>query len=305
MNPLEVNIGDIKLTSPVIAASGTFGYGNELAVECDLSSYGAIVTKAITLNPKEGNPPPRIWETPSGMLNAIGLQNVGVDVFVKSKLPQLKQLNVPIAVNVAGVNIDEYKQVCQRLADFADDIIAIELNVSCPNVEEGCLAFGARPDLTAELVKVIRPIWPKSLWVKLSPNVGDMVPVARAATDAGADVLTLINTFFGLAIDPYSRKPRIANVTGGLSGPAIKPAALYHTWKVASEVSIPVIGMGGISTAEDVVEFMLAGAAAVQIGTVQFQNPYVVEDIRQGLLKYAKDQDLETISDIIGKFEVD
>jgi dihydroorotate dehydrogenase (NAD+) catalytic subunit len=295
----SVDFCGLRLRNPVMVASGTFGYGTEYADLVDVSSLGALVTKAVTREPREGNPPPRICETPAGMLNAIGLQNPGVEAFLADKLPALRQFGVPIIVNVAGKDVEEYVAVARRLAE-AEGVAALELNVSCPNVKAGGLHCGVRADLTAELVAAVKQACPLPLITKLSPNVTDLVSIARAAVAAGSDALSLINTLLGMAIDVEEQRPVLANITGGLSGPAIRPVAVRMVWEVAHAVSVPIIGMGGIMTARDALEFLLAGATAVAIGTANFVNPDTVAEVLKGLEDYCRRRQVERIADLVG-----
>ena len=296
---LSVNLAGLRLAHPVLVASGTFGYGTEYADLVDVSALGALVTKAVTLEPREGHPPPRICETPAGMLNAIGLQNPGVEAFVREKLPALRELGVPIIVNVAGRETAEYVAVARRLVE-AEGVAALELNISCPNVKAGGMHYGVDPALTAELVGAVRATCSLPLITKLSPNVTDIVPVARAAVDAGSDALSLINTLVGMAIDVERRRPVLANVTGGLSGPAIRPVAVRMVWEVARAVSVPVIGMGGIMTGRDALEFLLAGATAVAVGTANFVNPDTTAQVLAGLREYCARHGVARLRDLIG-----
>lgn len=293
-----VEICGVKLKNPVIAASGTFGFGREYSRYIDLNELGGISVKGLTLYPREGNPPPRIAETSSGILNSVGLQNPGVDAFIKDELPYLKQFDTVIIANVAGSSEDEYCAAVDKLDKT--DIDMIELNISCPNVKKGGLSFGATPDGVYNITAHVREYCCHPLIVKLSPNVGNIAEVALAAQSAGADALSLINTLIGMAIDAYTRKPVLANITGGLSGPAIKPVALYMVWQAARTVSIPVIGMGGIMSGIDAVEFMLAGAKAVQVGTANLVDPMATTKIIDGIKQYMRDSDQNNINDIIG-----
>ena len=270
---LSVNIGGIQMRNPVMTASGTFGYGSEYTEFVDLNRLGAVVVKGVTSVPWPGNPMQRIMETPSGMLNAIGLQNVGVDGFILEKLPYLRDFDVPVIVNVCGKTVEEYLTVIEKL-DTADGVAAVELNISCPNLDCGGMSFGVDATLAYQLVKEVRAKTHLPLLVKLSPNVTDISIIARAVEDAGANGLSAINTLLGMAINAETRKPELANVTGGLSGPAIKPVALRLVWEVYKSVSIPIIGMGGIMSATDAVEFFIAGASAVAVGTANFVNPH-------------------------------
>lgn len=291
------------MKNPVMTASGTFGCGREHASFFDLGRLGALVVKSLTLKERMGNAPPRICETPSGILNSIGLQNKGVEGFIKEDLPFLKEFNVPIIANVAGESIDEYVQVCGRL-EAEKDIAAVELNISCPNVESGGMMFGQDPEMASLVVGECRKAVSKPLIVKLTPNVTDISQIARRMEDAGADAVSLINTLLGMAIDTKSFQPLLAGTTGGLSGPAIKPVAVRMVWEVAKAVSIPVIGMGGISKAEDAVEFFLAGANAVAIGTANFMEPTSAVKIIQGLETFLEQKGFQSIQDIIGKVKL-
>ncbi len=296
---LSVELCGLGLKNPVMVASGIFGYGTEYADLVDVSSLGALVTKAVTLEPREGNPPPRLCETPAAMLNAIGLQNPGVEVFVTEKLPALRDFGVPIIVNVAGATLEDYVAVARRLAE-TEGLAALELNVSCPNVKAGGLHCGVSPDLTAELVATVKAACPLPLITKLSPNVTDIASIARAAVEAGSDALSLINTLLGMAIDVERQAPVLANVTGGLSGPAIRPVAVRMVWEVARAVPVPIIGMGGIMTARDALEFLLAGATAVAIGTANFVNPDTAAEVLKGLEDYCRRHEVARLSDLIG-----
>jgi dihydroorotate dehydrogenase (NAD+) catalytic subunit len=300
---MRVDIGGIDIKNPVMTASGTFGYAREFEKLIDLNRLGAIVVKGLSLEPSRGNPPPRIVETPCGMLNAIGLENVGLAVFVKEKLPFLRHLDTPIFVNVYGKSTKEYAQLAARLEDV-DGISGIEVNISCPNVKSGGMAFGAYPESAAELVRAIRKQTVRPLMVKLSPNVTDITEIAKSVEAEGADSISLINTITGMAIDIETRRPRIANITGGLSGPAIKPVALRMVWQVAQTVNVPVIGIGGIMTAKDALEFLIAGAVAVQIGTANFINPNATIDIIDGIETFLMERNISDISDIIATLKV-
>lgn len=269
---LTVNIGNLKLKNPVLTASGTFGYGEEFADFVDLNQLGGIVVKGTTLAPRQGNPYPRMAETPSGMLNAVGLQNKGVDHFVNEIYPRLHQLDTAVIVNVSGASVDDYVGVCRKLQPL-DRIAAIEVNISCPNVKQGGMSFGTTCAGAQSVVEAVRRAWEGTMIVKLTPNVTDIAEIARAVEDAGADAVSLTNTFLGMAIDVESRRPLLSTVTGGLSGPCIRPIAVRMVWQVAQAVKIPVIGLGGIMNGRDAVEFMLAGATAVQIGTANFIDP--------------------------------
>ncbi len=291
------------MKNPVMTASGTFGCCREHASFFDLSRLGALVVKSLTLKERMGNAPPRICETPSGILNSIGLQNKGVEGFIKEDLPFIKEFNVPIIANVAGESIDEYVQVCGRL-EAEKDIAAIELNISCPNVESGGMLFGQDPEMASLVVGECRKAVSKPLIVKLTPNVTDISQIARRIEDAGADAVSLINTLLGMAIDTKSFQPLLAGTTGGLSGPAIKPVAIRMVWEVAKAVSIPVIGMGGITKTEDAVEFFLAGASAIAIGTANFMEPTSAVKIIQGLETFLEQKGFQSIQDITGKVKL-
>ena len=300
---MRVNVGGIEIKNPVMTASGTFGYASEFEELIDLNRLGAIVVKGLSLEPSRGNPPPRIVETPCGMLNAIGLENVGLAAFVKEKLPFLRRLDTPIFVNVYGKSTKEYAELAARLEDI-DGVSGIEVNISCPNVKSGGMAFGAYPESAAEVVRAIRKQTTKPMMVKLSPNVTDITEIAKSVEGEGADSISLINTITGMAIDIETRRPKLANITGGLSGPAIKPVALRMVWQVAQTVNIPVVGIGGIMTAKDALEFLIAGAVAVQIGTANFINPHATMDIIDGIETFPVENNISDISDIIGTLKV-
>ncbi len=295
----EVKIGSIVLRRPVMVASGTFGYGEEYLDLLDYSKIGAIVTKGITLEPKEGNPPPRVVETAAGMLNSIGLQNPGAEAFVREKLPFFREHKIPCIVNVAGSSVEENVEIA-RILDAEEEVAGIELNVSCPNVKKGGMAFGKSADLLREVVSEVRKATQKTLITKLSPNVTDIVEMARVAEAAGSDALSLINTFVGLAVDIETRKPILGGVTGGLSGPAIKPVALRMVWEVCKNVKVPVIGMGGIATAGDAIEFLITGATAVAVGTATFYHPNAAAAISDGIVEYMEAHGIDEIDDLIG-----
>jgi dihydroorotate dehydrogenase (NAD+) catalytic subunit len=299
MANLKVNIGPIELKNPVMVASGTFGYGEEYSPYIDINSLGAIVTKGISLNPMNGNPPPRIWETPSGMLNSIGLQNVGLKAFLNEKLPYLNGFDTRIIVNIFGTTVREYVKVTEGLCK-SSGIDAIELNISCPNVKKGGMIFGADLKSTKLVVSSVKKICSLPLIVKLSPNVTDITEFARIAEGEGADAISLINTLLGMAIDIDTKRPRLAGITGGLSGPAIKPIAVRMVWQVARTVKIPILGMGGISSVEDALEFILAGATAIAIGTANFFNPNTAIEIISGLNKYLTEKGIGDIKELIG-----
>ena len=300
---MRVDIGGIEIKNPVMTASGTFGYASEFEEFIDLNRLGAIVVKGLSLEPSRGNPPPRIVETPCGMLNAIGLENVGLAAFVKEKLPFLRRLDTPIFVNIYGKSTKEYAELAARLEDI-DGVSGIEVNISCPNVKSGGMAFGAYPESAAEVVRAIRKQTAKPLMVKLSPNVTDITEIAKSVETEGADSISLINTITGMAIDIETRRPKIANITGGLSGPAIKPVALRMVWQVAQTVNVPVVGIGGIMTAKDALEFLIAGAVAVQIGTANFINPHATTDIIDGIETFLMERNISDIADIIASLKV-
>lgn len=304
MVDLSVNIGSLRLKNPVITASGTFGYGEEYAEFIDLNMLGAVTVKGLSLKPREGNPPPRIIETPSGLLNSIGLQNIGIERFIKEKLPFLRQFDTPVIVNFFGDSIEEYSDAAIALSDV-EGIHALEMNISCPNKEAGWSIFGTDPATTFKVVDSVRKVTRLPLIVKLSPNVTDISLMARVAEEAGADAISLINTITGMSIDIRTRRPKLANITGGLSGPAIRPIAVRMVWEASKAVKIPVIGMGGIMTYEDALEFILAGATAVAIGTANFINPTVTVDIISGLGRYLEGNNMKAIKDIIGGIRCD
>ncbi len=296
---MSVDIAGITMRNPVMTASGTFGYGREFADYMDLESIGAMITKGLSLKPKAGNNTPRIVETPGGMLNAIGLQNVGIDAFITTKLPFLRTVNTPVIVNLYGNSLEEYGELAARI-DELDDVAGVEVNISCPNVKQGGIVFGTDPAAAAQVVELVRTATSKPLIVKLSPNVTDVVTMARACVDAGAEALSLINTLTGMAIDVSSRRPILANITGGLSGPAIKPVALRMVWQVSRAVKVPLIGIGGIMTATDALEFILAGATAVQVGTASFLNPAAAEEIAAGMESWLVENRVSDIRDLVG-----
>ncbi|MDE2180620.1 MAG: dihydroorotate dehydrogenase [candidate division NC10 bacterium] len=303
MNPdLSVTIAGIRMRNPVMTASGTFGYAQEFEPFLDLSRLGAIVVKTITRAPRAGNPPARIVETPAGMLNAIGLQNVGVQAFIEKKLPYLRTLGPPIIVNIAGESIEDYVELAKQLSNH-EGISGLELNISCPNVADG-LIFGCNAVLANKLVACVRQATRLPLIPKLSPNVTDVVEIARALADGGADALSLINTLIGMAINVRSRRPKLGNVTGGLSGPAIRPVAVRMVWEAARAVKLPLIGMGGIMTADDALEFLIAGATAVAVGTVNFTSPSSAERVIDGIKAYLIDHKVGRVADLIGSLDL-
>lgn len=296
---LSVEFAGLRLKNPVMPASGTFGYGEEYSPYMDLNRLGAIVTKGLSLRPKAGNPTPRIAETKGGMLNAIGLQNVGMDAFAEQKLPFLKEVQTPVIVNFFGNSLEEYGMAAQRLSQI-DGIAAVELNISCPNVKQGGIVFGTDPGAAAEVVGLVRRHLNVPLIVKLTPNVTDITVIARAVEEAGADAISCINTLTGLAVDIRRRTPRLANGTGGLSGPVLRPLAVRMVYQVVQAVSLPVIGVGGIMTAEDALEFLIAGAQAVQVGTANFVDPAAMITIIDGLQQFCQEEGVSHITDLIG-----
>ena len=300
---LSINFAGIRLKNPVLTASGTFGYGEEFAEFVDLNKLGGVIVKGISLKPIKGNPPPRIWETPSGMLNAIGLENPGVDVFLKEKLPYLRKFDTAVFVNVFGYSLEDYVGVVERLSD-APGIGALEVNISCPNVKAGGIVFGTNVKAAFDLLSAVRKATKLPVIAKLSPNVTDITEFAKAARDAGCDGLSLINTLLGMAIDVRCRRPRLANCTGGLSGPAIRPVAVRMVWQTAQAVQLPIIGMGGIMTGEDALEFVLAGASAVAVGTANFVNPRATLEVLEGMEQIMQEQGLADIKDLIGKVSI-
>ncbi|MCM1450024.1 MAG: dihydroorotate dehydrogenase [Clostridiales bacterium] len=296
---LNVSVGSLKLKNPVLTASGTFGYGKEFADFIDLNRLGGFIVKGTTLLPREGNDYPRMVETPSGMINAVGLQNKGVDYFIENIYPGIAHLNTNIIVNVSGAKIDDYVATAAKLAPLPA-IKAIEINISCPNVKQGGMAFGTSPSGASEVTRAIRQAYDKTMIVKLSPNVTDIASIASAVEDAGADAVSLVNTFMGMAIDVEKRRPYLSTITGGLSGPAIRPIAVRMVWQVAHAVSIPVIGLGGIMNARDALEFLMAGATAIQLGTANFIDPTVTIKVIDGITEYCQRHNITDIHEIIG-----
>ncbi len=301
---LSVSLAGISLKNPVMTASGTFGYGIEFMPLMDIDRLGGIVVKGLSLQPAPGNPPPRIVETACGMLNAIGLENVGVEHFVRAKLPLLAHLNTPIFANIYGREVEDYAALAARLND-AEQVAGVEVNISCPNVRAGGVAFGTNPEMAATVIARVRAVTQKPVIAKLSPNVTDIKVIAKAVESAGADAISLINTLTGMAIDVSTRRPKLANITGGLSGPAIKPVALRMVWETARAVNIPVIGIGGIQTAEDALEFIIAGATAVEVGTANFINPTAGVEIVDGISRYLESNRINAIRDLIGTLETE
>ena len=299
MADLSVSIGNLKLSNPVMTASGTFGYGKEFEDFVDLEKIGGIIVKGTTLHRREGNPYPRMAETPMGMLNAVGLQNKGVDYFISEIYPQIKDIRTNMIVNVSGSAIEDYVQTAEKI-NALDSIPAIELNISCPNVKQGGMAFGVTAKGASEVVKAVREVYKKTLIVKLSPNVTDITEIARAVEGAGADSVSLINTLLGMAIDAEKRRPILSTITGGMSGAAVKPIALRMVWQVSKVVKIPVIGLGGIMNWKDAVEFLLAGASAIQIGTANFIDPAITVKVSEGINDYLDRHGFTSVKDIIG-----
>ena len=300
---LRTKIGPLQLKNPVITASGTYGYGREYSSIVDVNQLGGIVVKGISLKPRPGNPPPRIVETPCGMLNAIGLANVGIEAFLKEKLPWLKKLDTVVIANIYGHSIEEYGLLAAELRGV-EGISAIEVNISCPNVERGGMAFGTDPGVAAQVTETVRKNTDKPTIVKLSPNVTDIREIAKAVEMAGADVLSLTNTLTGMAVDIERRRPKLANVSGGLSGPAIRPVALFMVYQVVRSVRVPVIGMGGIMNERDALEFLIAGARAVQVGTANFVDPQAPIRIIEGLKDYCRKNEIGSLEEIIGSLQV-
>lgn len=301
-NPrMAVQIGNLKLKNPVMTASGTFGYGEEYSEYVDLNRLGAIVVKGLSLQPRPGNPPPRIMETTGGMLNAIGLQNIGVDVFIEEKLPFLRKHDVAVVANIYGESYAEYQKVARKL-NSVKGVHALEVNVSCPNVKKGGLSFGCDPRIAAQVTRKVKEETDLPVIIKLTPNVTDITAIAVAVEKAGADAVSLINTLTGMSVNLKTRTPHLKNITGGLSGPAIKPIALRMVWQVVKCVSIPVIGIGGIMTAGDALEFMVLGARAVQVGTANFVNPHATTDILEGMQEYLRYNNIKDVNEVIGTF---
>ncbi len=299
MAKVDVNIGNLYCKNPIFTASGTFGFGIEFEDFINIDDLGGIIVKGTTLEPRQGNDYPRMAETPSGMLNSVGLQNKGIDYFIDKIYPQIKHYKTNVVVNVSGSKIDDYVVVAEKLSTL-EHIPAIELNISCPNVKEGGMAFGTSCSSAAQITKEIRKVYPKTLIVKLSPNVTNIAEIAKTVEDEGADAVSLINTILGMAIDINTRKPKLSTIVGGLSGPAVKPIALRMVWQVYNAVKIPIIGLGGIMNADDAIEFFLAGASAIQIGTANFVNPAVSIEIVSGIKNYLDKHGFGSIDDIIG-----
>lgn len=303
MVDLSINIAGMKLKNPVLLASGTVGYGNEISEFTDLSKLGGIVTKSLSLKPRKGNPPPRIAETPSGMLNAIGLANVGVEVFIKEKIPFLKKINTTLICNIAASSIEEYVE-CTKILTKEEVINAFEINVSCPNVKEGGLEFGNDLNAVGRITEKVKAVSTRPIFIKLSPNVSRISDFAKVVKENGGDGVSAINTLVGTAFDIYTRTPKIKNITGGLSGPAIKPVALAKILEIKRNVDIPIIGIGGISDWKDTIEMMIVGASAVQIGTINFINPKAGIEIVEGLISYCTQQSITSISEITSSYQI-
>lgn len=303
MAELSVNIGNLQMKNPVMTASGTFGYGIEYADFLDISRIGGIIVKGTTIQPREGNLYPRMAETPSGMLNAVGLQNKGAQYFVDHIYPQIMNVDTNMIVNVSGSSVETYVECAEKIAEL-EKILAIELNISCPNVKQGGMAFGVTCQGAAEVVRAVRKAYPKTLIVKLSPNVTDITEIAKAVEAEGADAVSMINTMMGMAINAEKRKPVLSTVTGGLSGPCVKPVALRMVWQTSKAVNIPIIGLGGISCWKDAVEFMLAGATAVQIGTYNFVDPTISVKVIDGINDYCNRHGFKSVKEIIGALEL-
>jgi dihydroorotate dehydrogenase (NAD+) catalytic subunit len=301
---LSVKLGKLSLQNPVLTASGTFGYGKEFKDLVDLDRLGGVIVKGLSLQPSKGNPPPRIAETPRGMLNAIGLENVGLEAFVQEKVPFLNTLKTPVLANIYGTDVESYAKLAERLNDI-DTVAGVEVNISCPNVKQGGIAFGSDPATAHDVTRAVRARYDGLLMVKLSPNVTDIAQIAIAVADGGADSISLINTITGMAIDIQTRKPKIANLTGGLSGPAIRPVAVRMVWQVAQAVSLPLVGIGGIMTAADALEFIIAGATAVQVGTANFINPRATEEIIDGIEHYLIEHRMASVRELVGSMATD
>ena len=300
---LSISLGDVSFKNPVFVASGTFGYGTETNDLVDVSQLGAIVTKSITKHPREGNPPPRIVETPSGMINSIGLANIGVDKYIEKMIPVYENIGTQVITNIAGFSIDDYLYVLEKLESSSGSVCGYEINVSCPNVDTGRMEFSVDPKSTRELTKALRSATKKLLILKLSPNVTDIGEIAAAAVEGGADALSAINTLFGMSIDPATRRPNVNTNIGGLSGPSIRPVGIASVYKISKAVDVPVIGIGGITSAKDVIEYLLAGASAVQVGTANYRDAAISTRIINDLRTYCEENDIATICDLIGKVE--
>jgi dihydroorotate dehydrogenase (NAD+) catalytic subunit len=302
MMDLSVQIGSLHLRNPLMAASGCYGYGVEYANAVDLSSLGAVVSKGLFLKPREGHPPERIVETPSGMLNAIGLQGIGVHRYINEKLPELRRLGATNIINICGSTLDEYVELARILSD-AEGVHALELNISCPNIKEGGITFGCSLHGTFDVVSAVKKVTHLPVIPKLTPNVTDVASIAKAAEEAGADAVSLVNTFLAMAIDVETRRPKLSNIVGGLSGPAIRPIAVRMVYECRRAVKIPVIGMGGIACANDVLEFMIAGAAAVQVGTANFVDPFIWSKLVDGIEEYMQRHRMARLADLVGSID--
>lgn len=302
---LALKIKDITFKNPIMVASGTYGYGNEVSDFVDLSRFGAIITKSVTRNPREGNPAPRIFEVSSGMLNSIGLANLGVEKYIDEKIPYLNKINTNIIINIAGTRIDDYIETLEMLDNADSKHIGYEINISCPNVKEGGMQFGVSPDMTRELTQELRKRTDKILIMKLSPNVTSIQDIGLAAQDGGADAVSAINTVMGMSIDINTKKPRLSTVMGGLSGPCIKPVALANVYKLFKSLDIPIIGIGGISNCDDVIEFMLTGARFIQLGTINYKYPNLVETLTDELHSYLGQHSIDHIKDIVGDLMIE
>ena len=300
MTDLSVQIGNIRFKNPILTASGTYGYGTEIESLANVSTLGGIVTKSITSNPREGNPPPRIVETPSGMLNSIGLANIGVNQYIKEKLPLYSSIGTNVIMNIAGSSMDEYVEIIKNIESVSSDISGYEINISCPNVKKGGMEFGVDCNLTFELTKKLRTLSERLLIIKLSPNVTDIAAIATAAEDGGADAISAINTVVGMSINIYTRKTNIHTKFAGLSGPAIRPIGIASVYKVFQKVSIPIIGIGGITKSDDIIEYMLAGATAVQIGTANYRHPGIGMEILSDIKTYLETNKINSITNLIG-----
>ncbi len=300
---LSVSLGSLRLPNPLIAASGCFGYGVEYAEIVDLATLGGVAVKGLFLAEREGHPPERIVETPSGMLNAIGLQGIGCDRFIREQLPELRDRGAIVFVNICGTTIEEYCEIARRLSD-AEGVAAIELNISCPNIKQGGITFGCSLTGTHDVVSAVRKVTTLPVIPKLTPNVTDVASFARAAEEAGADAVSLVNTFLAMAIDIHTRRPRLSNIVGGLSGPAIRPIAVRMVYECRQAVQLPIIGMGGISTAADVLEFMIAGATAVQVGTANFVDPFIWGRLLEGLREYGARHNVARLADLTGSLDI-
>lgn len=300
MTDLSVQIGNITLKNPILTASGTFGYGTEVDNIIDVSKLGGIFTKSISLNPREGNPPPRIVETPSGMLNSIGLANIGVDKYIKEKIPLYSKIGTSIIMNIAGSSINEYVEIVKRVESVSSDIVAYEVNISCPNVSRGGMQFGVDCELTYKLTEKLRSITERPLIIKLTPNVTDIAAIAQSAEEGGADAISAINTVVGMSIDIHTRKSHISTKYSGLSGPAIRPIGIASVYKIFKSVNIPVIGIGGITNSEDIIEYILAGSLAVQIGTSNFRDPGISVSILEDLVSYLEQNNYSTLGNLVG-----